>query len=138
MQVDFPLGQHASPSNDLFRLLYSASSTSIGWEERECAIQFYHEELIKYLKLMNFPGKFPTLLEIQVESFRTDFYNVLITLFIIGLRFLNKSFDGGFLEVVTDKEPNANNSIQLYSHPECIRQMKNLLKIFDRRGYFDF
>lgn len=132
MKVDVPLGQHASPSNDLFRLLYSATNPSIGWEERESVIKHYHEELVKYLKLLDFPGKMPTLLEIQVEAFRTDFYNALITLFIIGLRFLSKSFDGGFIEVVNDKDNH------LYSHPECISEMKNLLNIFDRRGYFDF
>lgn len=82
---------------------------------------------------MNFPGKIPTLLEIQVESFHTDFYNALAVLFIMGLRYLNKSLDGGFLEVA-----DGNDSNQLYTHTECIRQVKILLDIFDRRGYFDF
>lgn len=130
------MGQHASPSNDLVRLLYSSTHSSIGWAEREYLIQYYHSELVKYLKLLKFPGKFPTLLEIQVESFRTDFYNALLILFIIGLRYVNKSFDGGFIEVVSD-EP-ANDSGKLYTHPECIQQLKCLLDIFDRRGYFDF
>lgn len=79
---------------------------------------------------MGFPGKMPTLQEIQVEAFRTDFYNALAVLFIMGLRFFNHSFDGGFLEVADGN--------QLYTHPECIRQVKILLDIFDRRGYFDF
>lgn len=25
-----------------------------------------------------------------------------------------------------------------YSHPECIEQLKYLLNLFDRRGYFDY
>lgn len=82
---------------------------------------------------MNFPGEMPTLLQIQVEAFRTDFYNALVVLFIMGMRFLSKSFDGGFLEVA-----DGNDSNKFYSHPECIKQVKILLNIFNRRGYFDF
>lgn len=91
---------------------------------------------MKYLKCLKFPGKIPTLLDIQVESFRTDFYNALLVLFIIGLRFVNKAFDGGFLDVVSDQRTDGIG--KLYSHPECIKQLKYLLDIFNRRGYFDF
>lgn len=130
------MGQHATPSNDLVRLLYGSAHSSIGWEDREHLIQYYHSKLVTYLKRLRFPGRIPTLLEIQIESIRTDFYNALLILFIIGLRFINESFEGGFIEVVSDER--ANDSGKLYSHPECIKQMKLLLDIFDRRGYFEF
>lgn len=112
-------------------LLYGSANSSIKQRDREHLIKYYHSELTKFLKQLNFPGNFPTLFDIQLAAFRVDLYNALIVLFIVGLRYVNQSFDGGFLEAT-------NESGKLYSHPECIEQLKYLLDLFDRRGYFDF
>lgn len=122
----------------MFRLLYGSANSSIDSDDHEKLIQHYHFELVKYLKLMKFTGRFPTLLEIQIEAYRTDFYNAMICLFITGLRYLTKSFNGGFIEVANDEQTDENDHGKLYSHPECIKKMKVLLNIFDRRGFFDF
>lgn len=95
-------------------------------------------ELEKNLKLLNFPGKIPTLLDIQSACFRVDLYNALVTLFIVGLRFVTQFFDGGFIEVANDEPKNKNESNNMYSHPVCVERIKYLLDLFDRRGYFDF
>lgn len=91
---------------------------------------------MKYLELLKFPGKIPTLLDIQLACFRVDIYSALIILFIVGLRYVTKFHDGGFIDVVNDD--GSDKSGKLFSHPECIEQLKYTLDIFDRRGYFDF
>lgn len=128
------MGKHISPSIDLVCLLYGSSNTSIKQCDHEQLIQYYHSELVKYLKLFKY-HKIPTLLDIQTACFRVDFFNALITLFIIGLRYINKFHDGGSVDIA--KNSGNENNI-LYTHPDCIEQLKNLLNIFDRRGYFDF
>ncbi|XP_031628478.1 uncharacterized protein LOC116344183 [Contarinia nasturtii] len=133
--VDFAIGKHVSPSIDLVCLLYGSSDSSIKQDDREHLIQYYHSELVKYLKLLKF-SKIPTLFDIQSACFRIDFYNALIILFIVGLRHINKFHDGGFIDVLNNN--NNDNSSGLYTNPACIGQLKNLLDIFDRRGYFDF
>lgn len=137
-QVDFPLGKHASPSIDLICLLYGSAHSSIGQRDREHLIKYYHLELLKYLKLLNFPGKIPTLLDIQLATFRVDLYSALIVLFIIGLRYISKSFDGGFVEAANEDSTDQNDTEKLYTHPKCIEELKGVLDLFDRRGYFDF
>lgn len=122
-------------------LLYGSASSSIKQSDREHLIKSYHSELIKYLKLLQFPGNYPSLLDIQSNVFRVDSYNALIVLFILGLRYVNMSFDGGFLELLNDDDEDNDDGIgsgKLYSHPDCIAQLKYLLDLFDRRGYFDF
>lgn len=133
-QVDFALGKYTTPSIDLFCLLYGSTNSSIRQGDRERLIQYYHMELIKYLKLLSFPGRMPTLLEIQTVAFRPDLYNTLIVLFITGLRYVNKSFDEGAHEVAGD----GHERNELFSHPDCIERVKYLLDMFDRRGYLDF
>lgn len=110
--------------------LYGSTSSSITQDDRELLIQYYHLELIKNLKLLRFPGKYPTLLEIQLTTYRVDIYSALLVLFITGLRYVNQSFDGGFIEATNDG--------QMYTHPECVERLKYLLDLFDRRGYLDF
>lgn len=118
-------------------LLYASASSSTTQCDRERLIQYYHGELVKYLKILNFAGPTPTLLDIQCAAFRVDYYNALIVLFVLGLRFVKKSYDGGFMDVFSDDgESDAPESF--YSHPECIEQLKYLLNLFDRRGYFDY
>lgn len=115
-------------------LLYGSASPSIKQRQREHLIKYYHSELTRFLKQLKFPAKLPTLLDIQSAVFKVDLYNALIVLFILGLRHVNQCFDGGFLEVLDDDT----SSGKLYSHPQCIEQLKYLLDLFDRRGYFDY
>lgn len=137
-QVDFPIGKHMSPSIDLVTLLYSSSHSSIRQRDRECLIQYYHSELAKFLQLLKFPGQIPTLSDIQLACFSKNFYTSLLTLFIVGLRFINKFHDGGFLDVLNTDKKDVNKNGMLFSHPESVQQVKYLLNMFDRRGYFDF
>lgn len=129
------MGKHVTPSIDLTTLLYGSTSSSITQDDCERFIQYFYLELIENLELLKFPGKYPTLLEIQLTTYRVDIYSSLIVLFITGLRFVNQSFDGGFIEVANDEQTNVN---QMYTHPACVERMKYLLNLFDRRGYFDF
>ncbi|XP_031621919.1 uncharacterized protein LOC116339969, partial [Contarinia nasturtii] len=96
--VDFACGKLVSPSRDVVTLLYGSSHSSIKQDDREHLIQYYHSELVKYLKLLKFPT-IPTLFDIQSACFRIDFYNALIILFIVGLRHINTFHDGGYIDV---------------------------------------
>lgn len=90
------------------------------------------------LKLLHFPGTIPTLYDTQLTFFRVDVYSALIALFIVGLRYVNKFHDGGFIDIANDENESGKETDKLYTHPDCIQQLQYLLDIFDRRGYFDF
>ncbi len=136
--MDFALCKHTNPSYDLALLLYGSTQSSITQADRERLIQFYYIELIKLLEKLNYAKKLPTLLDIQTVVYRFDLYNALIVLFVIGLRYMGESFDGGFMELTESARNSEEKSTQMYSHPKCIEQVKYLLDMFDRRGYFDY
>lgn len=142
-KVDFALCKHTNPSFDLAVLLYGSSQLrSITQADRERLIQFYYSELIELLEKLEYPMKLPTLMDIQTVVFRFDLYNALVVLFVIGLRYLGESFDGGFMELTETASETAQQSeeksVQMYTHPKCIEDLKYLLDMFDRRGYFDY
>lgn len=139
IKVDFALCKHTNPSYDLALLLYGSSqSSSITQADCERLIQFYYVELIKLLEKLKYPQKLPTLMDIQTVVFRFDLYNALIVLFVIGLRYSEESFDGGFMELSENTQKSEEKSTRMYSHPKCIEDLKYLLDMFDRRGYFDY
>lgn len=139
IKVDFALCKHTNPSYDLALLLYGSSqSSSITQADCEHLIQFYYVELIMLLEKLKYPQKLPTLMDIQTVVFRFDLYNALIVLFVIGLRYSEESFDGGFMELSENTQKSEEQSTRMYSHPKCIEDLKYLLDMFDRRGYFDY
>lgn len=77
-------------------------------------------------------------MDLQTVVFRFDLYNALVVLFVIGLRYMEESFDGGFMELTENTRNSDENSAKMYSHPKCIEDLKYLLDMFERRGYFDF
>lgn len=136
MQVDFALCKFTSPAFDLNLLLYGNIHQSSSQAECEQLIQFYHIELAKLLQKLNYPKKIPSLLEIQSVTFRIDFYNILLILLVIGLRYVGKSYDGGFIEMSECMQDN--DETGMYSQPECKEKLKYMLDLFDRRGYLDY
>lgn len=139
IKVDFALCKHTNPSYDLALLLYgSAQSKSISQADRERLIRFYYIELIRLLEKLKYPKELPTLIDIQTTVFRLDLYNVLIVLFVIGLRYVDESFDGGFMELTENARGGEEKTHRMYSHPKCIEDLQYLLDVFDRRGYFDY
>ena len=78
------------------------------------------------------------MIDMQTIVFRFDLYNVLVVLFVIGLRYMDKSFDGGFMELSENAQSNEGHTNRMYAHPKCVEELKYTLDMFDRRGYFDF
>lgn len=136
-KVDFALCKHSQPTIDLAVLLYVNGDKNTTQADRERYIKFYHGELVELLRKMNYPKEVPTLLDIQVIAYRMDFYTAFAVLLCTGLRFLDTSFEGGSIEMSKSID-SGEQSGGMYSHPDCQRQLKYLLDLTDRRGYFDF
>lgn len=136
--MDWAQCKNTRPTFDVALLLYGGYDHSIRQADREHLIQFYHSELVNLLQKMNYPKKIPSLLDIQSVVFRVDLYNVIIILLVIGLRYFGNGYDGGFIELSENMQNDDGNTNGMYSHPECKEKLQYLLKMFDRRGYFDF
>lgn len=137
IQVDWALCKHTKPTFDVALLLFGTYDESIRQVDREHLIQFYHSELASLLQKMDYKKKIPSLLDIQSVVYRVDFYNVIIILLVIGLRYESNAFEGGFIELSANMQNDDDDTSGMYSHPECKKKLQYLLKMFDRRGYLD-
>ncbi|TMW39344.1 hypothetical protein DOY81_015576, partial [Sarcophaga bullata] len=64
--IDFQLCKYGSPTLDLYLFLLSGTSLEIKIPYFDYFIKFYHDNLLKYLQILKYNGKPPTLKELQL------------------------------------------------------------------------
>ena len=84
--IDYQLCKYGSPTLDLYMFLLSGTSLDIKIPYFDYFIQFYHDNLLKYLQILKYNGKPPTLKELQLMLLKYGYMGryYIHTLFIIG------------------------------------------------------
>lgn len=118
-------------------LLYGSSHSKVTLHDWDALVQHYHTELSRILKLLTYPRRIPTLTDIHVAMQTSGFHSILLSLYIIGLRNMEKSDDDIFLKFLDDSEISQKYRVDFFSNEKCLGELKYLLKIFDRRGILD-
>ncbi|XP_055856529.1 uncharacterized protein LOC129919610 [Episyrphus balteatus] len=135
--VDFQLSRYASPVIDLYYFLLTSPKLEIKVANFDEFIQFYHENLIKNLKLLNYSKKLPTLKDLHLDLLKKNFW---------GFSTLTNTCAGILLDPsdacnVEDflKEGDAADQIKmkLYTNPKYVKQLKVILPWMDSRGLLD-
>lgn len=65
--IDYQLLKYGNPAQDLYYFLISSPSFDIKLDKFDYFIRYYHENLIKYLQLLNYSKKMPTLRELHCD-----------------------------------------------------------------------
>lgn len=71
--VDFQVCKWGSPVQDLQYLLVSSCNNDIKVREFDYFIKYYHDELVKNLKLLNYPKEPPKLVDLQVQALKRGY-----------------------------------------------------------------
>ena len=84
--IDFQLCKYGSPTLDLYMFLLSGISLDIKISHFDYFIKFYHDNLLKYLQILKYNGKPPTLKELQLMLLKYGYMGryYYYILFIIG------------------------------------------------------
>jgi len=65
--VDFQIPKYGSPAQDLYYLLLSSTSFENKLKHFDTFIKMYHDELVKHLKILQYPKKIPSLRELHIS-----------------------------------------------------------------------
>lgn len=151
--VDLQLPKWGSIAQDLYYFLLSSTSLDIKTEKFDYFVWFYHSELVKHLKLLNYSKKLPTLRSIRnalnkysgwgklviiVKTIIISSYTYyLIVAFIcsisvMGVVLLDPTDDADFDKIISNEHSNFTNSI--YTNPRYRRHMKVVLPWLQHRG----
>lgn len=134
--IDFQLANYNSPAFDLNYFIFTSLQKEIKLTHIDQVIHFYHSELVKNLRKLNFTGRIPELTELH-----RDFQE-------LGPFGLNSSY-GTLCAVVAPTGKNADmNSLlgddeesrefrrTLFSNPLYVEALEQLIPYFERKGLF--
>lgn len=71
--VDFQAGRCVTPVTDLQYFLLSCPCLDIKIKYFDYFVQYYHEELVKHLKILNYPKDMPMLRDVHKWLYKTSF-----------------------------------------------------------------
>lgn len=70
--VDFQAGRYVSPALDLQYFLLSCPSLDLKIKYFDHFVQYYHQELVKHLKILEYSKNIPSLIEVHKWLYETS------------------------------------------------------------------
>eukprot|EP00099_Drosophila_melanogaster_P023579 NP_651384.2 uncharacterized protein Dmel_CG10560 [Drosophila melanogaster] len=130
--VDLQLPKWGSVAQDLYYFLLSSTSLDIKTEKFDYFVWFYHSELVKHLKLLNYSKKLPTLRSIRNALNKYSGWAFICSISVMGVVLLDPTDDADFDKIISNEHSNFTNSI--YTNPRYRRHMKVVLPWLQHRG----
>lgn len=136
--IDFQNPYYSSPVMDLFYFLISSTTLELKTTQFDEMVQFYQAELSEALQKLNYPGKIPTLRDVHIELLKRAYFGMQCLYGILPVVLAEKSENANFAGFFGEDEANQKFRYDLYNNPGYQKQLRTLLKMFDRRGFLDF
>ncbi|XP_060648429.1 uncharacterized protein LOC132786060 [Drosophila nasuta] len=100
--VDFQMSQYGPVAKDLYYFLLSSTKLEDKLTKFDYYIKFYHENLVKNLKLLKYSKSIPTLREIHMSLFRYGFQGYLTAVGVMSIVLLEPTEDANLENFLND------------------------------------
>ncbi|KAH8358977.1 hypothetical protein KR093_003630, partial [Drosophila rubida] len=100
--IDFQMSQYCSVTKDLYYFLLSSTKFEDKLTKFDYYIKFYHENLVKNLKLLKYSKSIPTLTEIHMSLFRYGFLGYLTAVGVMSVVLLEPTEDANLENFLND------------------------------------
>lgn len=135
--VDFQFCCWTSPTIDLHYFFNTSLQEPLRRHRLELLVQYYHGELVRALKQLDYAGTVPTLLEFHGEFLANSFYAFVSSLLVQPLM-INECSDDADIETLHGHDERAQRfKKMIYTNPKVIAAVKELLPVYDRLGLLD-
>ncbi|XP_016980500.1 uncharacterized protein LOC108045629 [Drosophila rhopaloa] len=130
--VDLQLPKWGTVAQDLYYFLLSSTSLDIKTTKFDYFIWFYHSELIKHLKLLNYSKTLPTLRNIRDALNKYSGWAFLCSACVMAYVLLDPT-DGADLDKIISAEDSSFRD-SLYTNPRYRKHMEVLMPWLQQRG----
>lgn len=136
--IDFQQCVYTSPAVDLLTLIITSADIKTKVQNFDFYIKFYHENLVRTLKCLNYEKKIPTLKELYMDVIDRAFLAVwnsfcMLPACLVEERVEESSCDN----LLGSNEEGQNYKKKLYNNERYRKHMTELLTFFDNRGLVD-
>ncbi|XP_055856520.1 uncharacterized protein LOC129919605 [Episyrphus balteatus] len=135
--IDYQMSRFATPVVDLFYFLLSSPSLDIKVSCFDEFIQFYYDNLVENLKLLNYPKKLPTLKQLRMDLLKYSSFGVSTLTGILAAILLDPTENANIDNFLEENTEATDFKTKLYDNPRYIKHLEVILPWMDKMGYLD-
>lgn len=123
-----------SPAIDLHYFITSSIQKQLKLKDFDTIIQFYHENLVKWLKKLGYKKNVPTLLELQIDLLKRGFLGLMASISVLPIALLTECEDADINNMLNEGEVGMRFKRKLYTNPAYVEVMEMLMEYYDKKG----
>ncbi|XP_067633509.1 uncharacterized protein [Eurosta solidaginis] len=135
--IDYQMINYGSPAKDLLYFLLSSTSYDVKLKHFDYFIRFYHENLVKNLKLLKYPKKLPTLKEMHIAVLKYSIWGISVCVGIMAVALLEQNNDANIDGFFGNSEAATRFRNSLYGNPRFLKHAKVLISWMYNRGFME-
>ncbi|XP_075148803.1 uncharacterized protein LOC142222514 [Haematobia irritans] len=136
--VDYQTPRYTSPAPDLLYFIMSSCQYDIKLKKFDYMLAYYHNHLVEYLRILNYPKKVPTLKDIHYMVYKHGIWGYASSIIVLAVALCdtcNKADLDNFIGASSDASEFRK---QMYSNPRYRKHMEAILPWLLNRGLLDF
>ncbi|XP_016952177.1 uncharacterized protein LOC108025998 [Drosophila biarmipes] len=130
--VDLQIPKWGTVAQDLFYFLISSTSLDVKTSKFDYFIWFYHSELVKHLKLLNYSKTLPTLRSIRDALNKYSGWAFICSACVMGFVLLDPTEEADFEKIISEDHSGFTKSV--YTNPRYVRHLEVVLPWLQHQG----
>lgn len=136
--IDYQLPKYGTPAQDLYYFILSSANYDIKLTKFDHFIRYYHENLWKNLKILNYSKKLPTLRDIHLMMLKYGIWGISTAVGVMAAVLLDPTEDANLEHFMSDSDEAQAFKTAMYTNARYRRHMEAILPWLKNRGAFCF
>ncbi|ALC45502.1 CG6834, partial [Drosophila busckii] len=136
--IDFQRSSFGSPARDLYYFIFNSTQLEIKIEKFDHFIRYYHGELERNLKLLNYSRQIPTLKELHYSLLKNSFWAVSTVAIIMSIILVDPSDNASIATMLNDDENGRNFIKKLFQSERYCKHAEAIYPWLNHRGLLEF
>ncbi|XP_037817363.1 uncharacterized protein LOC119607494 [Lucilia sericata] len=132
--VDLQVPRYGSPAQDLYYFLLSSTKYELKIKHFDYFIKYYHSELLKHLKLLNYSKKMPSLKDIHISLHKHNSWALSTVIGVMAAVLLEPNDNANIDNFIGEDDAGIQLKIQMYSNARYRKHSELILPWLYNRG----
>ncbi|XP_017874661.1 PREDICTED: uncharacterized protein LOC108621704 [Drosophila arizonae] len=135
--VDFQNPRYAHPATDLLYFIMTSVDMNYKLTYFDYFIKYYHDQLVKHLKLLDYKERVPKLVELQMETYKYGCWSIMACYLVLPVVLLDPTESATFENFLGDTEAAVDFKHKMYTNKRYQHCIEQILQWLDNRGLLE-
>ncbi|XP_061393588.1 uncharacterized protein LOC133329107 [Musca vetustissima] len=136
--VDLAMPKYGSPAQDLMYFILSSLQADIKIKQFDHLIQYYHENLLEHLELLQYSKSKPSLRELHMLLHKYRIWGYCTTVGVLAVALLDSSEISTFDNFLGDSDDGDKFKLMMFTNKRYVQHVNVILPWLLNRGALDF